>query len=547
MTSKSISTKNEANQEDSSSDEHIDSSNESKSPHIILDIEEKPELTIEKILINIFNKYITPGNVDKEPLDLQIHQNKIKLLCMQLENSKIIYILLTKIRSLIKKYREKLFELPNVIELREKIFHKYYKRSQSHNKLISEHYINFNSDKQNLNFSYCKTKKRFNYYSTIKNLFCELKNIKNCLRRTAPIIEKIFETPLSKYQKFSIWECEKEDYLKILIHDEFIWNHICKSRHSNLRDIISEITEDNSMKLTEMSERIDYFKLIEEYKKINIDDMLRIPELGSSIETRFPEDAKSINHSIISEDKDLLNSNEDADIEEYTNSEEHNNDNIHDINQMAIIKAERRINIKTKSCEITKGILESPSLRKINIRKDNKYINIPNMLKNNDLSSKENFEKIMQLNKNAEIKKIYEKNINSGQKQRKKVGRNKNIKKENNNNDSKKSNKKTDKNDIPSNLDDLVKYIVNDDNDNKTGNPGKKKKKNKKKKKKNKNDIKEEKNEEKKEDLKEKDNMDEVEKIIKELKEDSINRYKIHKIKFIYRPKWLEKITKKNS
>ena len=96
---------------------------------------------------------------------------------------------------------------------------------------------------------------------------------------------------------------------------------------------------------------------------------------------------------------------------------------------MTMIKAERRINIKTKVNDITKGILEKPSLRKINISKDNKYIDIPNLLKNNDLSSKENFEKIISLNKNAEIKKIYEKSFNNGQKQRKKVGKNKNIQK----------------------------------------------------------------------------------------------------------------------
>ena len=169
--------------------------------------------------------------------------------------------------------------------------------------------------------------------------------------------------------------------------------------------------------------------------------------------------------------------------------EERNNDNIPSINQMTMIKAERRINIKTKVNDITKGILEKPSLRKINISKDNKYIDIPNLLKNNDLSSKENFEKIISLNKNAEIKKIYEKSFNNGQKQRKKVGKNKNIKKESN--EPKKLNKKTDKNEVPSDIDDLVKYIVNDD---KTEPGGKKKKKNKKKKKKNKNEIKEEKN-----------------------------------------------------
>ena len=72
------------------------------------------------------------------------------------------------------------------------------------------------------------------------------------------------------------------------------------------------------------------------------------------------------------------------------------------------------------------------------------------------------------------------------------------------------------------------------------------KKKNKKKKKK-KSEVKEDKKEEQdKGDIK-KDDRDEVEETKKDLAKNSINRYKIHKIKFKYRPKWLNKITKLNS
>ena len=127
MTSKGISTtESEKNFGETSNEEQSDSIYDATNiPQILLEMDEKPELTIEKILINIFNKFITPGNVDMEYSDIQIHQKKIKLLCLQQEKSKIVYILLTKIRSLIKKYREKLFELPNIIELREKIYQKY--------------------------------------------------------------------------------------------------------------------------------------------------------------------------------------------------------------------------------------------------------------------------------------------------------------------------------------------------------------------------------------------------------------------------------------
>ena len=304
-------------------------------------------------------------------------KKKIQLLCRQQEKSKIVYILLTKIRSLIKKYREKLFELPNIIELREKIYQKYYKRSHSFNKIISNNYINFALDRPSINHSFSKTKKMlFNYYLTIKNLFCELKNIKNCLRRTAPIIEKIFEVPLSKYQKFSIWECEKEDYLKILIHDDFIWNQISKSKNSYLNEIISEITEDHNINLTEMTERIEYFKLIEEYKKLNIDEMLKLSQVGSSMDTRFPEDAKPLHslrecfcQTLISEDKDLRYSYEEADIDDFPNSEDQSNEEINNLNKVALFKTiNKKITIQTKSREITQSILSRKNINKINIR-----------------------------------------------------------------------------------------------------------------------------------------------------------------------------------
>ena len=548
MSSKGVSTEKELKQVESSSEEHIDSSYDSTNiPQIFLDIEEKPELIIEKILINIFNKYIAPVNVDMDYSEIETHKKKIQLLCRQQEKSKIVYILLIKIRSLIKKYREKLFELPNIIELREKIFQKYYKRSHSFNKIISDNYINFALDRPSINHSFSKTKKMiFNYYLTVKNLFCELKNIKNCLRRTAPIIEKIFELPLSKYEKFSIWECEKEDYLKILIHDNFIRNQISKSKNSYLNEIISEITEeDDNMNLTEMTDRIDYFNLIEEYKKKNIDDMLKLSKVGSSIDTRFPEDAKPLNNykeesyeknkRIIAEDRDSKFSFEEADIDDFPNSEDPINDDINNFKQITLIKAIS----KNKTREINQGILTGKTINKLNIREDNKYIDIPNLLKTDlsNLSNKEHIEKIISLNKNSDLKKIYEKNINNISKQRKKITKKNRTKKESNES-IKSNNKKIDI--IPNDIDDLVKYIEKDD---KNENTGKKKKKNKKKKKKNKNEIKEEKKDEI-EDDENTEQKNEIDGIKEDLLKNSINRFKIHKIKFKYRPKWLNKISK---
>ena len=523
MSSKGNSEEKEKKGRDSSSDEHIDTNYKQKSNKMLLDIEEKPEIVIEKILINIFNKYITPGNVDIDLSELQTHQDKIKLLSMQQKKSKIVYLLLTKIRSLIKKYREKLFELPNIIELREKIFQKNYKRSYSQNKITSKKYLSFFYERPRLNSSYPKFKK-FNYFLVIKNLFCELKNIRNCLRRTAPIIEKIFEEPLSKYAKFSIWECEKEDYLKILIHDDFIWNQIRKGKNPFLNDVISEITEHDNTNLTSMTDRINYFKFKEEYKKFNMDNILRISEIGSSIDTRFPEDAKPINvlkeeelyETMMKEDKDIRYSYEEADIEDYTNSEEQNNDDINSFKEVRIYKAGNRKIVQTKMGGINKSILTNNI--NININKDDKLFN----------------EKLSSINNKIEIQDL----INISKKKKKDVKKKNVIKKENNKS---KKKVKVDKNEIPNDIDDLVKYIVNDD---KTETQNKKKKRNKKRKKKNKNEIKEDKKEEKEEDSKDINIKDDIKDIKEELVKNSINRFKIHKIKFKYKPKWINKISK---
>ena len=531
MSSKGNSKEKEKKGRDSSSDEHIDKNYKSKGNKMFLDIEEKPEIVIEKILINIFNKYITPGNVDIDLSELQMHQDKIKLLTMQQKKSKIVYLLLTKIRSLINKYREKLFELPNIIELREKIFQKNHKRSYSQNKIISKKYLSFFYERPRLNSSYPKFKK-FNYFLVVKNLFYELKNIRNCLRRTAPIIEKIFEEPLSKYAKFSIWECEKEDYLKILIHDEFIWNQIRKGKNPYLNDIISEITEHDNTNLTSMTDRINYFKFKEEYKKFNMDSILKITEIGSSIDARFPEDAKPLStlkeeelyEKMMKEDKDIRYSYEEADNEDYINSEEQNND---DIKEMRIYKAGNRKIVQTKMGGITKSILANNI--NININKEDKSFDLPSILTNNDISN----DKFSSTNNKIELKDLI--NISK----RKKNVKKKNVIKKENNKSKKKV--KLDKNEIPNDIDDLVKYIVNDD---KTETQNKKKKRNKKRKKKNKNEIKEDKKEEKEEDIKNINIKDDIKDIKEDFVKNSINRYKIHKIKFKYKPKWINKISK---
>ena len=586
MNNTDISTKNEVDQKESSSDDQLDSPSTSyyfnKFQKILLDIDEKPDVIIEKILINIFNRFISPDNNESENFDFYICQKKIKILTIKHEKYQIIYFLLTKIRSLINKYREKIFELQNIIELKEKFFKSFNQKSQSPNGKISKNYIDFGIDRIIITHrSIPKMKKIFDYYTTVKSLFCELKNIKNCLEKTAPIIEKIFEIPLSDYEKFSIYECEKEDYLRILIHDDFIWNEIIKNRNTHLSDIIKEITEDDNKNITLMSKKISYFHDLIEYKQINIDEMLKISKIGSSIDTRFPEDAKPVAEIRYKINKYYDNNteinninyfpfNEEPDLDESTNLEEQNtnenNDSINNIDDSAIYninKIKETLISTNKSKEKNKNDISNNSpkitnnINIINIKEDNNYIDIPNLLKNNETNNKDNFPKSIPLNnavfRHKEINQKIEKNINNINfekaklkllKNKEKLLKNKKeIKKEIiNENKHTKTNKKIDKKEIPSDIDDLVKYIVNDD---KTETQNKKKKKNKRKNKKNKNEIKAEKEEEKLniEEKKEKEENDEFNEIKNNIINNSINRFKIHKIKFKYRPQWLEKIS----
>ena len=130
---------------------------------------------------------------------------------------------------------------------------------------------------------------------------------------------------------------------------------------------------------------------VEEYKKLNIDEMLKLSQVGSSMDTRFPEDAKPLHslrecfcQTLISEDKDLRYSYEEADIDDFPNSEDQSNEEINNLNKVALFKTiNKKITIQTKSREITQSILSRKNINKINIREDNKYIDIPNLLKNN--------------------------------------------------------------------------------------------------------------------------------------------------------------------
>ena len=277
--------KNELEQEESSLEEQDDNSS-IEEQNIILGYDEHPGPIIEKILIKIFNNIITNRNNSEKYI--QTYQKKIKDLCTKYQKIDIILFLLTNIKNVIKKYRKKIFEIPSIEELRENDFQKYYFRSYSINEKYSKMYINFGIDRFAKNYRASPRKHQYlDYYVIIKNLFNKLKGIKNCLEKAAPIIEKIFEYPLSEYNTFTILECEKREFYKILIHDNFIWNEIIKNKNTKLNSLIKEIIQDDYNNLNIIKNKSEYIN--------NYDDkLLKISEVGSSLDERFPEDAKPV-------------------------------------------------------------------------------------------------------------------------------------------------------------------------------------------------------------------------------------------------------------
>ena len=608
----------------------FESNNVNNANNNIINRIEDPSTIIEKLLICIYNNNIKPEKSKKEEVKINIYKNKVIQLCSKYESYYIILLLLKNIRKLINKYREILFDLPIITEiLRDKLTLNYPERSYSQNNKISLSYRTKYFIKVDHNYKINKSYPKYkNSNSKIKSLFAELFNIKKCLKKSAPIIHKIFEVPLSDFDKFSIEQCQREEYLNILIGDRFISNEINKNTDPKLNFLLSELTKGNYSNTKLMNEKLEYFNNIHNKAiKIKYQNYLKVEEIGSSIDEKYPEDCEPLieeyslnNYNNFISVEDIKNNyflspeeNEKFyfNILEGENIIEHNISNINKIqienninkdeNNINEIENDKNVNINNdifkeqsiiQSGEIKQNIIKNNDLNginNINIERNSKLFDIPEIFKKNNKKDfiNEKFEKVLNFNTRHNINNInnlnniIDKNINNNNSinhkpKRKYVNilnderiirdkepylfKNKkneinNINKENNEKIISNNNKniKADKKEIPSDIDDLVKYITNDD---KTEIQNKKKKKNKKKtKKKNKNEIEVNKDKDKDkneininnkngEDEKEKEENDKINEIKQNILNNSINRFKIHKIKFKYRPKWLEKISK---
>ena len=579
-------------EEDSISSESSDINDQKDN---IYDKNNEPRVIIEKILICIYNQNIKSDDSKKNDLDINLCQNNIKNLCAKYDYCYIVLLLLKNIRKLINKYREIMFELPSINEL----YQKSKDLERQENSLNDSTQVENNDNNEN----YTKTEEED---SVLKTLFIELYNIKKCLKKSSPIIDKIFEIPLSKFETFSIEQCQLEEYFNILIKDKFISSEINKNKDPKLHNLLNELNEDNYSDTKLMTKKLDLFNIMNKSRK-RYEKLLTISEIGSSVDEKYPEDCEpigeirynNINNFINADD---INSNYfladdgddynlDFDIIKDSNFGDINminfGNNINNLdegedepNEKDLDKTSEIINqikkrglndyseIKMEKIIKTKKV---NGINHINEDEPNKLLEgnlfIKNSVSDNkeqsekdcNFNSKQNITNLIAQNKNNDnwnAKKCFPSKLNNEKIVRDKEPilfknlKNSNIKnkKENNTNKFANNNKnlRIDKKEIPSDIDDLVKYIVNDD---KKDTQIKKKKKNKKKTKK-KNKTENETNKDKEETniniegKKEKENDDEDEELKQNLISNSINRFNIHKIKFKYRPQWLEKISK---
>ena len=541
----------------SNSDDQNDDCNAIK--EILLDLEEDPNTIIEKILIKIFNEIIMNKNEIEENF-IFFHKKKVKELCIKHLKKNIILLLFVNIRNIIQKYRLKLFQIPSIVELRKNYYEKNdLNKSNSSNNKYSNRYLNFAIDRFQENYPGSPGRvHRSNYYYVVKNLFNKLKGIKNCLKKASPIIEKIFEYPLSDFENFSIIECAKEEYLKILIHDNYIWSEIVKNKNTIFNDVIQEILEGlegDSFHVNVIENKIEYFS---NFKKKS----LKISKIQPSVDIRRPEEAQPMIDIKLKFRTDLKNFYDDDKISDDEDSELDIENSKHNFANINMIKFNRKnLNLKNfrNNLDIKKAIITNETINeiknfreKLNLEKNFSFNNNNNNTSMNAIKAHSHIN-ILNKNQGEENninininKKRINKNIeNISLKNNKKIEKkNKNKKSENKNLVNLVSNEE--KKEIPNDLDDLVKYIKDDTTGEKQS---KKKKKNRKKgKKKNKTNINNDENNNKDNEIKIDNDISNEDKEIEEIKDqllkDSINRYKIHKIKFKYRPYFLKKLEK---
>ena len=283
------------------------------------------ENEIETILIEVYNKNIssTTNNNNFNNNEYFIYKNKIKNYYhnmrnynkkykqkSSLENSKnelkltfkqlneqynffVLQILSKKMKELINKYKEKIYEIPEIlkiykiykrkqnIELNNDLSHEYFSIS-SKNKINNNSNYNMNNTQNSLLISQNKNNNKkinHNLEEQIQKgitenripdtLTRELINIKETLQQSSFEINQIFKYPLSLLKtKFSMEQIQLEAFNKILLKDEFISTILFHIK------ILLQNNQNNHNK-----KYLEYISIIEDDKNYIKNEMVKFDQL----------------------------------------------------------------------------------------------------------------------------------------------------------------------------------------------------------------------------------------------------------------------------
>ena len=269
-----------------------------------ISIEENFNSEIERILIEIYNKNITLINSGNYS-EINKNNNQIKEIEKQIKsflkrenfkiNLKVLKCLSNKIKELVGKYKEKVFEIKEIKNLYEIIQNQQILINNQiiHSNNSVESNVATNSNSNSLNESYINEED-----NAFKNIFLmlnlqdedsekvanillrELINIKKTLKISSKEIEQIFRYPLNllknengKKIKFSIELMQCEEFCKTLLNDEiistilkYIKGVFYQNNSSNINKMIEELI-DNCEHNNEMTRFIEYINNKLENKK----------------------------------------------------------------------------------------------------------------------------------------------------------------------------------------------------------------------------------------------------------------------------------------
>ena len=339
-------------------------------------LEENFSNEIERILIEIYNKnisIISSGNYN----DINKNKNEIEEIEKQIKkflkkknlktNLLVLKCLSNKIKELVGKYKEKVFEIEEIKAIYDTC--KLKMQLLRNNHIIRSNNSVGSNDATNLNSSYdsygneeenFKNSFLLNVQNEITGkgisniLLRELINIKKTLKISSKEIEGIFKYPLSllknengKRLKFSIELMQLEEFCKTLLNDDFIYNLLGQMKNifsqisiPNVAQWIEEVLEDcdhkNEMtrfvkfineKLGITKEKNDKNKkennYLDEYKiNENLNDNNTLEEqIGKN--TVFSLDTGSSNEGTPYKNENIIK-NQNKDFEDYNNNNDSN-------------------------------------------------------------------------------------------------------------------------------------------------------------------------------------------------------------------------------